>query len=315
MYPTHDRVCSLGIDAGGSYFKAGLVDLSGSVYRESLVCHSVNSEGTREEILGVFRRIIADGTAWAMKRGCFVEGIGIATPGPFNTVQGFSLMRHKFPSLFGVDLADAIAAFCQLPGGTAIRFIHDVHAFLLGEMRAGKARGRTRVGVVTLGTGLGFGCSVGGRLRTNGIGGPEVSLFRMPHGDGVLEDRISRHGILAAYQSLSGEPMTPSVDVQHIAQRARIERDPNALQVFRDTGRILAASLAPVCNQMEIECLVFGGQISRAYDLLLPGLERLQEAVPSLNLMYGSEHIQEAPIIGAATLLLDAQTATRSHVC
>jgi hypothetical protein len=91
---------------------------------------------------------------------------------------------------------------------------------------------------VTLGTGLGFGVVKDAAVLDNGKGGPPVSIFSRPYKNGILEDAVSARGISARYQCLSGVLAAP----REIAERAA-KGDAHAVEVFRETGEILAAVL------------------------------------------------------------------------
>ena len=67
----------------------------------------------------------------------------LAVPGPFDLQAGVSLMRHKLPYLYGVDLRKALAARFGLQPAQ-VRFLNDADAYLLGEVGAGAARGFRR---------------------------------------------------------------------------------------------------------------------------------------------------------------------------
>jgi predicted NBD/HSP70 family sugar kinase len=109
---------------------------------------------------------------------------------------------------------------------------------------------------------------------------------------------ISSRGIVAAF----GE----TIDVVEIARRAR-DDDPRARAVFRGFGAALGEFVAPWVVRFEPRCLVFGGSITRAWDLFADAfLESCPEAA-RLDRCGPADRLDEAPLLGAAL------HATRAH--
>ena len=298
-----DTLCVLAIDAGGTSFKSALVGSDGTLLKGTCRVDSVDSQGPKEGILSVYETIISLAFGLAGQSGHRLAGIGISTPGPFNVHTGQSLMTHKFQSLYEVDLTKAIREIAGLPEPFPVHFMHDSHAFLMGECWLGQGRHFTRVAGVTLGTGLGFGCVLERTILANGIGGPRYSLFQKTYGKGTLEDRISRRGILKAYANRVVDGAFGDLDVRDIAGRARSGQDPMASSVFIETAKILLEFLEPVCNELRIECLLFGGQISKSYDLIQPVMEDAKETIPTLQWVGKAARIEESPLLGAGQLV------------
>lgn len=288
----------LAIDAGGTYLKAALVGLAGEVCVGSLTQTPVNSAGAAEEILSAYACAIRQARAFANAKQLELIGVGISTPGPFDYANGVSLMTHKFQSLHGVRLRERFCADGLLPEGLPVVFQHDVHSFLLGEQWTGALRGVPNAAAITLGTGLGFGVIKGGAILANSAGGPHCSLFKQPYKGGILEDRISRRGIIAAYRQLaSGE--ANGLDVADIAAKARAG-DRVAAEVFTETGRILAEELSSVFAGYGVTGVVVGGQIAKSFDLFGPEFSRgLSQAGLKLQAAPG-KNLDSSALLGAA---------------
>lgn len=222
------------LDVGGTFIKC-------SDGREI----PVDSAGTREQIAGALKEGVGD-----------AEEVAVAIPGPFDYKNGIFLMQHKFAAVYGEHFADLTCS------GARFRFIHDVNAMLLGEMVSGAGSAYRRVALVTLGTGLGFSMSIDGEILKSDSGSPKVSVWNLPWKDGILEDYASKRGFLRGFEGVS---------VKDLADRAR-NGDAAAAARFRDVGSTLAAALTPILAQWGIECLLFGGQISRSFDLFGPAV-------------------------------------------
>ena len=168
-------------------------------------------------------------------------------------------MKHKFSAVYG-------ESFTRLAGfnGKAC-FIHDVNCMLLGEVASEAGKGYKRAALIALGTGLGFSMYVDGKVLTNETGSPLVSIWKLPYRDGVLEDYVSKRGIVGRYGD-------PAISVKEIARRA-FSGDEKAKAVFAETGDMIGENVVPILKEYRISILLLGGQISRSAELFLPALK------------------------------------------
>ena len=152
-----NKKCAIAIDAGGTFFKYALIDGGGKIVMDSVGKSEIDSQGDKESVVDAYAKILKHGFSTACERGMEVRGVGISTPGPFNYKNGISLMKHKFPNMYGVCLIEELKKLSSIPDGIPIKFIHDAHAFVLGEFWYGAAREYATVMGITLGTGVGCG--------------------------------------------------------------------------------------------------------------------------------------------------------------
>jgi len=242
----------------------------------------INSDGTREEIASSLSLALGD-----------AERAAIAIPGPFDYQNGIFLMKHKFAAVYGERFADLVSP-TVIPGLTRnLRFIHDVNAMLLGETTAGAGLGCSRVALVTLGTGLGFSMSIDGEILKNEMGSPKVSIFNRPYRDGILEDYASKRGIIRGFEGIT---------VKGLADKAKAG-DTQAHARFCEVGGIIAESIAPILEEYGIECLLFGGQISRSFELFGPAVKDGLYEVSSLKYVGPVSDIDRATFHGLESLL------------
>ncbi len=218
--------------------------------------------------------------------------VAVAIPGPFDYDNGVFLMKHKFAAVYGERFADLCHSE-RSEESPSFRFIHDVNAMLLGEMASGAGKGYDRVALVTLGTGLGFAMSLEGKLLKNEMGSPAVPIWNLPYRDGILEDYVSKRGFLRGYP----EGMT----VKRLSELA-FQGDSKALSRFSDTGAVLAQIVEPVLEEYKIECLLFGGQISRSFALFGPAVRTGLSDIPVLRYIGPVSDIDNATFNGLMTL-------------
>jgi glucokinase len=280
------------IEIGGTHVTAARVDVaSRSVDPGSLLRRDLPSTGTCDELLQIIRDTVvslarADVHRW-----------GAAVPGPFDYERGICTIEGvgKLEALHGVDMRSMFASALQV-APEAIRFLNDADAFLLGESWAGTARGHDAVIGITLGTGLGSAFMRGGEIREAGPGvPPEGRLDLVPFRGAPVEDVISRHGLLAAYRRAGRD----AADVIEIAERANAgERA--ALATFREFGASLGEFLGPFIEVFAPSCIVFGGSITRAWPLFTDAFRSTCAPAARVATIRVAEHVEEAPLLGAA---------------
>lgn len=196
-----------------------------------------------------------------------VVGAMLAVPGPFDLQAGVSLMRHKLPYLYGVDLRQGLAEKFDF-GPAHVDFLNDADAYLLGEVGAGAARGFKRAIGLTLGTGIGSAFAVDGVLVAEGSGVPAGGeIWNLPYKGGIVEDSISSRAIVGNYDRRTGRKS----EVVDLAATAAT--DPAAQQAFTDFGLHLGVVICTLLIEFHPDVIVLGGGISRSAHLFLPAVQ------------------------------------------
>ena len=261
------------LDVGGTFIKCG--------DGRSI---PIDSDGSEEAISASLREAVGESGPG--------DRVAVAIPGPFDYEEGLFLMKHKFAAVYGERFSD----LAGIPDGASVRFIHDVNCMLLGEMDCGAAKDFRNVALVTLGTGLGFSMALDGTIMKAPSGSPAVSIYATPYRGGILEDYVSKRGILRGYQEISDEPATT---VKEIAQRG-MAGEPAAREVFRRTASILSEAIRDILYGHGVECLLFGGQISKAFPLMQ---ETLEKGLPDLARISPVSDFDKATFNGLAAFL------------
>ena len=275
---------SLALDLGGTHVSAGRVDLERAEVVES-VRISLPPDGSHDDLIDSILRAAVDVRGDA-------TWVGFASPGPFDYARGIAWLDHKLEPLYGADLRTPLADELGIEPG-AITFVNDADAFLLGEWWAGAAAGQRRVVGVTLGTGIGSAFLEDGMIVDSGLGVPPGGeIHRITHRGAPLEETVSRSALIARY----GEPGT---DVAEIASRARAG-DERARATFDRFGSDVAEALAPWLEAFGATCLVVGGSIAAAWDLLGPALRSALAANQRLEAIARARLLDDAALLGAA---------------
>ena len=294
--------CFLLLDVGGTFVKSVVATLQGELLPNTETSVPINSDGTREEIERSFATVVANGRAIAEYNGYLLAGVGVAFPGPFDYNTGISYMTHKFAALEKVSMKDFFHSLLDIGEDMPVVFMHDVTAAVMGEMSFGAAQGYKNVAVVTLGTGLGFSHTIDGKIQYSQVGSPAVSIYNLPYKDGVLEDYASKRGFLRSYAEVCGKELPSNLTVAMIGGLCA-EGDKEALQSFYNVGEILATELKPLLEEFNIECLLFGGQISRSFRFFEPAVARLKEEVSTLKHISTMQNLSTAAPLGLLSKL------------
>jgi glucokinase len=291
------RLGILALDVGGTSIKGAII--SGGQCLE-MFSVDVDSSAQAEKIVVSFLESSRLGAGIAAKLNVRITGIGVSVPGPFDYKNGISLMTHKYAAIRNVNITEWI---CRYIGNVPIRYISDSAALLLGCIQE-QDKKYENVCVINIGTGLGIGCMVKGRILENDSGGPAIVIFNRPYRDAIAEDYVSKRAIMAHYYRKTGVLMEV-IDIEGRAKKG----DRFAHEVFHETGYYLAEILLPVVKEYQFECVILGGRISKAGPLLcLPLSERFRELGVNINITT-PKNIDIVPLLGAvADLLGEAYT-------
>ena len=308
---------ALGVDIGGTKVAAGLVDAQGQIIQRV----RVPMVATRDAGSGLAAVLAAIGELIPASAQS-VRGIGICSPGPLDPRTGVIVNPPNLPCWRNFPLAERVRATYNVP----VKLDNDANAAGLAEVLWGAARGYRNVFYATVGTGIGSGIILNGKIlhgRTGAAGeaghmGIDIHGPRCPCGKkGCVEMLASGPAIgRRARQKLAANPKSlmlglagsdPQAVNGEIVSRAAQQGDAAAKEVIDETLDVLAYWLGNVIDFQEPELVVMGGGVST---MLAPYLEDIRkrwvgaivnpwpEQVPLLLARYG----EEAGIAGAAAL-------------
>lgn len=283
------------LDVGGTFVKSALGVAGKGAVEGTFMSTPVSSDGTAELITDAFCTAVSAQIKRAAEEGYAIEAVCAAIPGPFDYKKGVFLMKHKFAAVYGMSfreiLADVIAP------NTRLAFVHDVNGALLGALSVDPSLREGNVAMVTLGTGLGFTYAVDGKVQESQTGSPAKGLWNAPYMDGILEDYVSRRGILRLYAQQGGR-LAEGEDVREISNRAR-NGEMEALRTFSLVGEHLASGARQLVSDLNVKQIIFGGQISRSFDLME---ESILKGLPEDVAVKVSPDIEGLVLVGAAAL-------------
>lgn len=270
-----------GVDVGGTTVKMGLFNVEGEVLDKWEIKTRIENGG--ESILP---DIAESANAKLEEKGISkdeVEGIGIGIPGPINE-EG--VVPHTANLGWGYkEVSRELSELTGLPckGG------NDANVAALGEMWKGGAAGYNNVVMVTLGTGVGGGIIIGGRILTgsNGAGGEighlHVDDYITGHcgcgNQGCLEQVASATGIVyLAYQALSASDKPSVLRDGEVTAKTVFDAvkadDELAKEIAERFGKYLGTALANISAVVDPQAIVIGGGVSKAGPILLEYVEK-----------------------------------------
>lgn len=287
---------AIGVDVGGSHLTSAVVDLEqGTVVTEGIVT-PMDSKGPLDHVISCFKQNLE---TTLNSCGLPVARIGFSIPGPFDYAKGISWMEHKFDNLYGVDLPATLHEALDVPdaAGLEFRFINDASGFAKGECFCGCGKDFHRVMAVTLGTGVGSGFVVDGKIDSSSDKVPAGGeVWNLPFEGGIVDENFSTRWFVKRWGEVAGEQIKGAKDVAD-----KYGTDKRADAVFAEFGTRLAKFAAPWLQKFEADAFVMGGNISREYPkfkaTLLAGLPEGVEVRTSTLL-------DKAAMIGAASLFI-----------
>ncbi|MEJ0014487.1 MAG: ROK family glucokinase [Actinomycetota bacterium] len=269
---------SIGVDIGGTKVLGGVVDASGNIlmtHREDTP--RIGGSALTQTIIGVIQELLAVHPA---------TSVGISAAGFVSSDRQTMLATPNIAGWNGINLKEEIFREIKLP----IVIENDANAAAWGEAVYGAGRGESELMMVTVGTGLGGGLVNNGTLYRGAFGvAAEIGHMRVvpdghPCGCGALGcleqyasgsalhrhvlEAIAKDPVGAAQLLARGDGTINGLKGNHITDAAR-EGDPIAVAAFNTTGDWLGAGIASICIIVDPACVVVGGGVIDAGDLLM----------------------------------------------
>jgi len=311
---------ALGIDIGGTNTIFGFADREGNILSEGQL--KTSQYGKIEDFVAVlYEKIMVAGDK--LGRGIEIKGFGIGAPAG-NINKGTIEHASGLPWKGIVPLADIFHRHTVLP----VIVTNDANAAAVGEMVYGGAKGMKNFVVITLGTGLGSGFVVDGKLMYghDGFAG-EIGHTAIRPGPSNRECGCGKKGCLETYVSATGlkrtllkimaDSIEPSemrkysfdqLDAKMIHDAAK-KGDTLAKRAFLHTGRMLGFKLADVVAHTNPEAIFLFGGLALAGDLIFePAKEYMEENLLSIykgkvKLLESQLSTQNAAVLGASSLI------------
>jgi glucokinase len=301
----------IGVDVGGTNISVAALDESGAhtyALRSEPTRADQGDEAVVDRMVRMIDTVIAETIAeTGAKRSAFV-GVGVGAPGPLDRERGIVLVA---PNLGWHDLAlrdiiaDRVGLTCTLD--------NDANCATLGEWWLGAARGARNVVGMTIGTGIGGGLIIDGKLYhgSSDVAG-EIGHMTIDstgrwckcgnygcleqYASGTAIARRAREALSADNDSLMTRMVNGDMDrlTAALVYEAAKKDDVLALEVVHDTARFLGAGVANILNIFNPDVVVIAGGVTQAGEALFEPLERevrrraFKPAVDAVRIVPGS---------------------------
>lgn len=303
------------VDLGGTHLRIGLVDAAGNIHKQ--VKQQTPKEDSPDAVVGALAAVADE---WRHADDGPILASAVMVPGAVNADQSVVLQAPNLPSLIGLPFKSLLQERLGWPAVLE----NDANAAAIGEMWRGAARGCRDVVSVTLGTGVGGGVVLDGKLwrgahgSAGEIGHTTVDPFgglKCKCGNtGCLELFASATAIARmARESLDQFPQTvlsaENLTAEKVYEAGR-NGDELALGVFKRAGTYLGVGLANIMSLIDPEMIVISGGVVNGWDLFQAEMyrevsERAFRATAQQVRIARAELGDNAGLLGAARLAFE----------
>jgi glucokinase len=307
---------SIGLDLGGTSYTTAW--LEGKTLRD-VTEHATRAFRPRDEIVADLAASLLETKRSANQAGVDISSAAVGFPGVIDARRGVVILPPNFgEGWVNFPLADAL----ETRTGMRVRLVNDARAFTLAEARLGAAAGATDALGITIGTGVGGGLILDGRLFLGRFctAGEFGHQLYDPHGPtcgcgspGCIEVHASGPAIVASAVRPLRQGRVPILreliggNLEHLDPRAIAAAasagESECMEILTRAAHALAWGIANLVHVIGFEVVVIGGGIAGAGELLFdPIREYLQKnarMIPHLPRVVGASLGVNAGVIGA----------------
>jgi predicted NBD/HSP70 family sugar kinase/biotin operon repressor len=305
---------AVGIDFDHDRVRVALADLSSTVLVED--CTEIDVDHSASDAIDAAVEIIEALRVAAGLDESELIGAGVGLPGPIDGRTGTVGSATILPGWAGKSPRDMLSERLGLP----VEVDNDANLGALAEVSFGAGRGLTDVVYVRLGSGVGAGLVIDGRLHHGAAG----LAGEIGHVQVLADGVVCRCGNRGCLESVAAEgairTLLRPAQGHEVTRRDVLEllaaRDLGATRVVNDAGRAIGRVLADLCNALNFEAIVVGGELSEAGEPLLDGIRdsidryALPGAAAAVKVVHG-ELGERAEVLGALALVTQSTDALR----
>jgi predicted NBD/HSP70 family sugar kinase len=290
----------VGLDFGHDSLRVAVADLSYAILAETYAELEVDTAA--QDALDTGARLVSELIEEAGVERDRVLAAGMGLPGPIERESGL-VHSPILPSWVGLNPANEMEERLELP----VHLDNDANVGALGESTFGVGRGSHVMAYLRLSAGIGAGLVINGRpfRGARGIAGEIGHVLVDPQGPicrcgnrGCLETFVAGPALCELLRRSHG-PLTV-----HDLLRLAEEGDAGCQRVLADAGRVVGRAVADLCNYLNPDLVVVGGDLSVAGDVLL---EPMREAVRRFAIPAAVEDVEiVAGTLGGRAELLGA---------
>jgi predicted NBD/HSP70 family sugar kinase len=293
---------AVGVDFGHRHLRVAVSDLGHRILAEAAVELDVDHDA--KQGLDSAARLVEQVLAEADVSRDRVIGVGMGLPGPIDRRTGMVGASALLPGWIGIRAAEELRGRLDLD----VAVDNDANLGGLAEWMWGAGQGSGLLAYIKAATGIGSGLVLGGRP----YGGASGTAGEIGHTTIVSGGPVCACGSRGCLEMVAGGPailelLRPRGDsgltLRHVVRLA-VEGDPGCQRVVADAGRSIGIAVANLCNLINPELIVVGGELSLAGDLLL---DPMREVVWRSAIRSAAETTQIVPgVLGERAELLGA---------
>lgn len=252
-----DAGCVIGVDLGATTVRIAIADIAGNIVQEQ----EKPTEGRSGKDLLLYLNTLID---ISLKKAKIARAkvllAAVATPGVVDAATGMLSLAPNMRDIGSIDVTRTLQEILRCD----VIIENDVNAAVIGESWKGSGIGQDSTAFISLGTGIGLGALVNGKLM-RGAHGAAGEISYLPFGAdpyapdsldrGALECAIGARGIVERYAATDA-----GIGAREILERAETGED-KALSTVRETARLAALLVVAVDAMLDPQKIIIGGKV------------------------------------------------------
>jgi glucokinase len=252
----------LGLDLGGTNIKIAVIeklDNKWNVIKQD--DQPTEAEGGPAHVVSRLAKLAKDNYSEFSD----LAGVGVAVPGVFNNSDGTIILFPNLPGPWkGFQILDPVAAATKLPTS----LINDARAFTLAEAIMGAAKGKKTVACYVIGTGVGGGIVIDGKIHMGSTGGAGEIAHQIVKPDGPICG-CGAQGCAESLTNSAAIAKFAGASSAEEAYRKAVAGDPQAMAAFDEVGYWISIALTNIMVVLAPDTIIIGGGVAQSGDLLL----------------------------------------------
>ncbi len=270
----------IGMDIGGTNLRGALVTPEGRILKQLKIAS--DADDGIDAVVDNIARLVGE-----LSREGGVSGVGIGIAGVIDSRAGVITQAPNIANVVNYPIRDNLAK--KLGGDINIAIENDANCAALGEWWMGAGRDAASIVMITLGTGVGGGIILDGKLWSgaDGMGGEVGHMTIYPDGAlcncgnyGCLESCASATAVRRMVKETLAEPEVETIlrdiapktdpdDMPEVVMSAALKGDAASIRIWEKFGVALGIGMASLVNILNVEMIVIGGGVARAWDMFI----------------------------------------------
>ena len=269
----------IGMDIGGTNLRGALVTPEGRILRQLKIASEAH-DGIDAVVNNIAKLVDELGEGG-------VSGVGIGIAGVIDSKSGVITQAPNIANVTNYPIRDNLVR--KLGSGVGVIVENDANCAALGEWWIGAGKDAASIVMITLGTGVGGGIILGGKLWSgaDGMGGEVGHMTVYPDGAlcncgnyGCLESYASATAVRRMVKEALAKPEVKTVlgdrvpetdpdDIPEVVMKAALEGDAASIDIWERFGVALGIGMASLVNILNVEMIVLGGGVAKAWDMFI----------------------------------------------